>query len=139
MTDEEFKLRWKQLSNKQRKFCLTYIENGFNAKEAAKTVGYNSFFIKSPIYRIMRKVNDVIDYLIAKNDLVSSIVKPGWIMDQYMKLYDSTTSEITKQNILKDLSKILQMQNDGNKIEVNNNIPSTPVQINFTRDEDEDA
>ena len=47
-----------------------------------------------------------------------------------MKLYDSTTSEITKQNILKELSKILQMQEDA-KIEINNNIPSTPVTIEF--------
>lgn len=76
MTDEEFKIRWKHLSNKQRKFCLRYIENGFNAKEAAIEVGYNGCYIKSPIYRIMRKVNDVIDYLIAKNNIVQSVVKP---------------------------------------------------------------
>lgn len=76
LTDEEFKIRWKQLSNKQRKFCLTYIENGMNAKAAAIEVGYNGCFVKSPIYRIMRKVNDVIDYLIAKNNIVQSIVKP---------------------------------------------------------------
>jgi hypothetical protein len=50
-----------------------------------------------------------------------------------MKLYDSTTSEITKQNILKELSKILQMQDDA-KIEINNNIPTQPVQIVFNED-----
>lgn len=76
MTDEEFKIRWKQLSNKQRKFCLRYIENGMNAKDAAIEVGYNGCYIKSPIYRIMRKCNDVIDYLIAKNNIVQSICKP---------------------------------------------------------------
>jgi DNA-binding CsgD family transcriptional regulator len=76
LTNEEFKLRWKQLSNKQRKFCLRYIENGFSAKDAAIEVGYNGCYIKSPIYRIMRKVNDVIDYLIAKNNIVQSVVKP---------------------------------------------------------------
>lgn len=76
MTDEEFKLRWKQLSNKQRKFCLRYIENGMNAKDAAIEAGYNHYYVDAPIYRIMRKVNDVIDYLIAKNNIVQSIVKP---------------------------------------------------------------
>lgn len=76
MTDEEFKIRWKQLSNKQRKFCLLYIENGFSAKDAAIEAGYNGCYIKSPIYRIMRKCNDVVDYLIAKNNIVQSIVKP---------------------------------------------------------------
>lgn len=76
LTDEEFKIRWKQLSNKQRKFCLRYVENGFSAKDAAIEVGYNGCYIKSPIYRIMRKVNDVIDYLIAKNNIVQSICKP---------------------------------------------------------------
>jgi hypothetical protein len=52
-----------------------------------------------------------------------------------MKLYNSTTSEITKQNILDKLSKILQMQSDGAKVEVNNNIPAVPVTINFGDDE----
>lgn len=79
----------------------------------------------------MRRVNDVIDYLIAKNSLIQSIVKPAWIYNEYVKLYESTTSEITKQNILKELSKILQMQNDGNKVEITNNLPQTPVTINF--------
>jgi hypothetical protein len=131
MTDEEFKIRWKQLSNKQRKFCLRYVENGFSAKDAAIEVGYNGCYIKSPIYRIMRKVNDVIDYLIAKNNIVQSICKPAWIYSEYLKLYNNTTSELTKQNILKELSKILSMQNDGAKVEVTNNIPATPVTIKF--------
>lgn len=76
MTDEEFKKRWKQLRNKQRKFCLLYLENGMNAKAAAIEAGYTGCYIKSPIYRIMRKVNDCIDYLIAKNNIIQSIVKP---------------------------------------------------------------
>lgn len=76
MTDEEFRLRWKQLSNKQRKFCLKYLENGMNPKQAAIDVGYNHYYVNAPIYRIMRKCNDVIDYLVAKNNIVQSIVKP---------------------------------------------------------------
>lgn len=135
MTDEEFKLRWKKLSNKQRKFCLRYIENGFLAREAAIDAGYNAIFVKSPIYRIMRHVNDCIDYLIAKNSIVQSIVKPSWIYSEYVKLYESTNSEITKTNILNQLSKILQMQSDGSKVEINNNIPSVPVQIVFNDDD----
>lgn len=131
LTDEEFKLRWKQLSNKQRKFCLRYIENGMNAKEAAIEVGYNHYYVDAPIYRIMRKVNDVVDYLIAKNNIVQSIVKPGWILQQYMKLYDNSKSEITRQNILRELSKILQMQSENPKVEVTNNLPAVPVTINF--------
>ena len=94
--------------------------------------GYNGCYVKSPIYRIMRKCNDVIDYLIAKNNIVSSIVKPSWIYSEYIKLYESTTSELTKQNILKELSKILQMQTDGNKVEITNNMPQTPVTIQFS-------
>lgn len=137
MTEEEFQIKFKKLRKKQRKFVLRYIENGFDSKEAAIYAGYNGCYVASPIYRIMRKVNDVIDYLVAKNNIVSSIVKPGWILDQYLKLYDSTTSEITKQNILKELSKILQMQTDATKVEVNNNI-STPVQIVFNEENDED-
>lgn len=131
MTDEEFKEKFAKLRKKQRKFVLRYIENGCDAKEAAAYAGYKGCYLVSPIYRIMRRVNDVIDYLIAKNSLIQSIVKPVWIYNEYVKLYESTTSEITKQNILKELSKILQMQNDVNKVEITNNLPQTPVTINF--------
>jgi hypothetical protein len=131
MTQEEFNEKWKRLSTKQRRFVLRYIENGFDPKEAAEYVGYNPIFCQSPVYRIVRKVNDVIDFLISKNDLCKCICKPSWIYSEYMKLYNSTTSEITKQAVLDKLSKILQMQSDGAKVEVTNNIPSVPVTINF--------
>lgn len=135
MTQEEFNEKWKKLSQKQRKFVLRYIENGFDPKEAAEYVGYNPIFCQSPVYRIVRKVNDVIDFLIAKNDLCKSIVKPCWILNEFKKLYDNTNSEITKQAVLDKLSKILQMQSDGSKVEVTNNIPAVPVTINFGDDE----
>lgn len=131
MTQEEFNEKWKRLSTKQRRFVLRYIENGFDPREAAEHVGYNPIYVMSPVYRILRKVNDVVDFLIAKNDLCKAIVKPAWILNEFKKLYDNTNSEITKQNVLDKLSKILQMQNDGAKVEVNNNIPSVPVTINF--------
>jgi hypothetical protein len=136
MTNEEFKKRWKRTSPKQKKFCLRYLENGMDPKEAALYAGYTGQFLISPYYRIMRKLNPLIDYLIAKNDLISSIVKPTWIIDQYIKNYENTDSEITKLAILRDLSKILAMQDSGNnKIEINNNIPQQPVTIKFTDNE----
>lgn len=137
MTDEEFRREWKKISNKQKKFCLRYIENGFDQMAAAVDAGYQGCYLKSPTYRIMRRLSPIIDYLVAKNNIIQSIVKPGWVLDQYMKLYESTTSEITKQNILKELSKILQMQTEAAKVEVTNNIPQIPVTINFG-DEDEE-
>lgn len=134
MTDSEFRAKWKKLSDRQRKFCLKYIENGFDAKQAAIDCGYNSQFIKAPTYRIMRKIDDVIDYLIAKNNTISTLVKPAWIYKEYIKLYNNTNSEITKQNVLKELSKLLEMQTDA-KIQVTNNIPTVPVQIVFDDNE----
>lgn len=107
---------------------------GFDAKQAAIDCNYNSQFIQSPTYRIMRKLDDVIDYLIAKNNTISTLVKPAWIYKEYLKLYHSTTSEITKQNVLKELSKLLEMQADA-KIQINNNIPTQPVQIVFDDNE----
>lgn len=135
MTQNEFNEKWKRLSSKQKKFVLRYIENGFDPHEAARFANYNPIFCQSPVYRIVRKVNDVIDFLIAKNDLCKSIVKPVWILNEFKKLYDNTNSEITKQAVLDKLSKILQMQNDGAKVEIQNNIPAVPVTINFGDDE----
>lgn len=35
LTNEEFKLRWKQLTSKQKKFVLAYLEFGLDAHIAA--------------------------------------------------------------------------------------------------------
>lgn len=97
--------------------------------------GYNAEFVRSP-YKVMRKINDVLDYLIQKNQIVSTLVKPAWVYQEYLKLYNQTESEITKQNILKDLSKLLQMLNENPQVNIENNIPSVPVQITFTKEEE---
>lgn len=96
--------------------------------------GYTGVSLITPMFRIQRKVDDVINYLIKKNKIMDTLVKPEWVISQYKKLYDNTTSEITKQNILKDLSKILMMQNDATKVEITNNIPKTPVEIKFSKE-----
>lgn len=121
----------------QKKFCLKYIQC-FDAKEAAIYAGYHGACLNHPIYRILRKVSDVTDYLIAKQDLYSQIVKKEWVMTELIKLYDTTANDGTKLQCLEKLSKILQMQNEATKIEVNNNIPQTPVTINFTKEDTKD-
>lgn len=105
-----------------------------NARQAAIDAGYGQLYVNVP-YKIMRKVKDVLDFLIAKNQIVATLIRPEWIISEYKKLYDKTTSEITKQNILKDLSKILNMANENTQVNISNNIPSTPVQIVFSKDE----
>ena len=136
MTDNEFNLAWNKLFTKQRKFILAYLET-LDPKEAAIIAGYSPGHIQSPYYRIQRKVQPIIDYLLAKNNIVGNIVKPEFVLKEYMKLYENSESEITKQNILRELSKILQMQHDGNKVEIQNNIPTQPVQITFTGGDNE--
>jgi len=100
--------------------------------------GYNAEFVRSP-YKVMRKINDVLDYLIQKNQIVSTLVKPAWVYQEYLKLYNQTESEITKQNILKDLSKLLQMLTENPQVNIENNIPATPVQITFTKNDEDRA
>lgn len=131
MTQEEFNYKWRHLHRMQQRFCLRYLENGCDAHEAAQFAGYNPRSVKSAHYTVMRKVNDVIDYLIQKNNIIQTIVKPTWVINQYMKLYDSTESEITKINILKDISKLLKMMDENPQVNIENNIPSVPVIIKF--------
>lgn len=135
MTDEEFSKRWRHMSSMQRDFCKFYLENGLNARQAVIDAGYSKHFVASP-YKVVRKVDDVLDYLIQKNKIISTLVKPAWVYKEYLELYKNTTSEITKQNILKDLSKLLQMMNDGNQVTVQNNIPTIPVEITFNGDDE---
>jgi len=136
MTDQEFKEKWRHLHRMQQKFCLRYLENGCDAQEAAQFAGYNPRSVKSAHYTVMRKVNDIVDYLIQKNNIIQTIVKPTWVIHQYMKLYDNTESDITRVNILKDISKLLKMTDDNPQVNVNNNIPPVPVQIMFTKEEE---
>ena len=133
---EEFRKRWQKMSPYQRKFCECYLQNGMNARQAAIDAGYGQLYVKVP-YKIMRKVKDVLDFLIAKNQIVATLIRPEWIISEYKKLYDKTTSEITKQNILKDLAKILNMTNESTQVNISNNIPTTPVQIVFSDNDTE--
>lgn len=132
LTEEEFKKKFKRTTKMQKKFIFRYIENGFDPYEASAYAGYTGVSLKNPVVRIQRRVDDLIDHLIAKNNIINALVKPVWVMNSYKELFKSTNSEITKVNILNQLSKILQMQTDAAKVEVNNNIPQTPVQIVFT-------
>jgi hypothetical protein len=135
LTEDEFAKRWKRCTKRQKKYIANYIENGFDPYLAATQSGYTGVSLKNPVVRIQRRVDDIIDYLIVKNNIVNALIKPAWVMENYKKIFDNTNSEITKIQILNQLSKILQMQSDAAKIEVNNNIPQTPVQIVFN-DED---
>ena len=135
MTDIEFKLRWKKLKDKQRRFVLEYLKT-LDPKQAAINAGYSPSFIEAPTYRIMRRVSGVIDYLVDKNQIIKNIVKPEFVLNEYVKLYERTKNEMTKQNVLRELSKILQMQNNNNtSVEITNNIPTVPVQIVFNDEE----
>lgn len=131
--DEEFVKRWNRLSSYQRKFCLEYLKT-FDIHEAALAAGYTGVMLSNPLPRVYRKVRDVCAYLIAKHDLLNSIVRPEWVLKQYKKLYDNSTSEISKIKILENLSKIIQLQSDAPKINIENNLPTNPVQITFTKD-----
>lgn len=79
ITKEEYEKQWRRFSTKQRKFVFAYLET-FDPKESARRAGYCKKFINSPVYRILRKVGPVIDYLIEKNSIIQNICKPEWIM-----------------------------------------------------------
>lgn len=137
LTDEEFKIRWNKLKWKQKKFVIQYCKL-FDYHQAALAAGYSISWATDANYKIVRKVRDVIDYLLTKNNLVQTMIKPQWVLKEYKKLYENTTSQITKQKILQQYSKILKMMSENTtNVSVNNNIPSTPVQIVFNDNEKE--
>ena len=120
--------------NNEDSFWNTWKHLIRNAQRSMR--GYSPSFIEAPQYRIMRRISDVINYLVDKNQIVQNLVKPEFVLNEYLKLYEHTKNEMTKQNILRELSKILQMQNNNNtSVEIKNNIPATPVQIVFRDDE----
>jgi hypothetical protein len=88
LTEEEFKKRWKRCTTMQKKFVLRFIENGFIAKEAAQYAGYSGVSLITPVFRVQRKVDDVISYLIKKNNIMNTIVKPEWVLNEFKKLYE---------------------------------------------------
>lgn len=133
LTEEEFKARWRRISKRGRKFIIRYIENGLDANDAAWYAGFKGCYINSSS-RPLRKYNDLIEYLLKKNNIIATFVKPEWVLNEYRKIYDNTNSEITKVNILNQLSKILSMINNT-EVKIENNIPQTPVIIKFSENE----
>lgn len=132
LTDKEFDSRWTRISKKGRKFIVRYIENGLDAHDAAAFADFHGKFLKSPTVPL-RKYNDIINYLLKKNNIIDTFVKPEWVLSQMKKLYDSSQSESIKLGVLTQLSKILSLINTDIKIE--NNIPTTPVVIRFDKDD----
>jgi phage terminase small subunit len=130
MNVKEFNEAWNKLPPRQRKFVLAYLET-LDAREAARKAGYNEQWCNFPRQRLLRKVSHVIDYLMEKNNIINNIVRPEFVLNEFIKIYDASPSEITKTNVLKELSKILNMQRPETKVEVNNNIPTQPVEITF--------
>jgi len=135
LTDEEFKARWTHIGKRGRKFIISYIENGLDAHRAAAEADFHGKYLKYPTSFPLRKYNDLINYLLKKNNIIDTLVKPEWVMVQFKKIYDETESEVTKVNILNQLSKILSMINTTPQINVENNMPSQPVIIKFNKDE----
>lgn len=134
LTDEEFHKKWRAISKKGRKFIVRYIENGLDSKEAAIFAGFHGSYIITPS-RIIRKYNNLINYLLKKNNIIDTFVKPEFVLSQYKRLYDTTQSEITKINILNQLSKILAMINTQPQVNIENNLPVTPITIKFEENE----
>ena len=134
LTEEEFEKRWRRIGKKGRKFIITYCENGLDYHDAALKAGFQGVCLSHPC-RMLRKYNDLINYLLKKNNIIDTIIKPQWVLQEYSKLYQNTNSEITKINILNQLSKILSLINTQPQVNVENNLPSTPVIIKFDKDE----
>ena len=130
LTEEQFNEKWKKLTSKQKSFCLNYLQC-LDQKVAAKKAGYNDRFLISPNHHIMRKVGDVVDYLISKNKTIQNLVKPQWVLNQIFKMYNTTGSQVTKTILLKELAKITRLYQDNPNIKIQNNIPQVPVTINF--------
>jgi hypothetical protein len=42
--------------------------------------GYTGVSLITPMFRIQRKVDDVINYLIKKNKIMDTLVKPEWVI-----------------------------------------------------------
>ena len=134
LTKEQFEKKWHKYGKKGRKFIIRYIENGLDPQEAAVYAGYQGRLLINT-HRMLRRYNEVINYLLEKNNIVDTLCKPTWIISEYQKLYNNTQSEITKINILNQLSKIRSMINTHPQVNVENNIPSTPVIIRFEKED----
>lgn len=134
LTDKEFDSRWTRISKKGRKFIIRYIENGLDAHDASAYAGFQGKYLNYPTVPL-RKYNDIINYLLKKNNIINTFIKPEWVMNEYKKLYSNTNSEMTKINILNQLSKILAMINTQPQVNIENNLPVTPITIKFEENE----
>lgn len=130
ITEEQFQRKWSYMSKMQRKYCIEYLKC-LDIREAAANAGYTGVCVTRARHKVFRKVQDVIEYLVAKNNVVSSLVRPQWVLNEYRKLFNQSTDKQLKLKCLQDFAKILKLQNGDSQLTVVNNMPQTPVVIKF--------
>ena len=126
MTQDEYKKWLKRATKRQIVFVNTYLKT-LNPTLALTQAGYNYTNTRVGRWKVFNKLFPVIQYKISQYDL--NINKPFIVNNWLQLLYQGDST--AKATALKELSKLFGFVDQGTKVQIENNIPSTPVVIKF--------
>lgn len=128
MINEEEYAKWlKHATKKQITFVNSYLKN-LDAYKAFQDAGYNFSNKGFGKWKIFNKLLPIIQYKLSQYDLS---VGKELIISNWLSLLNSSDNAV-KITALKELSKLFGYTDDVAKINVENNIPQTPVVIQFS-------
>ena len=129
ITDEQYNEWFRKATRKQKVFVNTYLKT-LSTDAALKEAGY---CYKNPSIGRWKTFNllfPVIQYKLAKYELE---VSKNFIICNWIKLLQSD-DRVAAATALKELSKIFGYVEQNTKIDIENNIPQTPVLIKFNKE-----
>lgn len=130
ITKEQY-VKWLRTATKREVAFVNCYLKTLNATTAFQEAGYNYKQPKVGKCKVFTRLLPYIQYKLKEADL--NITK-NFIVIHWLELLSSGDS-LTRQNALKELTKIFGYIDDSTKVEVNNNIPQIPVVIKFNEKE----
>lgn len=126
ITEEEYNNWLKHANKRQITFVNSYLKN-LDAYKAFQDAGYNFSNKGFGKWKIFNKLLPIIQYKLSQYNLT---VGKELIISNWLALLNSSDTA-TRITALKELSKLFGYT-DENKINIENNIPQTPVVIQFS-------
>ena len=129
ITEKEYISWMRNATKKEITFVNTYLKT-LDAWEAFQEAGYNYKHARCGKWKVFTRLLPYIQYKLQKENL--SITRE-FIVSHWLAILSSDDT-IARQNALKELTKLFGYADDSTKVNIENNIPSVPVQITFTKE-----
>lgn len=105
ISHKEYTERLSMLQPNDRKFIEVYMQNGFDARAAAKEANVI-------VTKALARTYDIVEYIVHEEGTLHHFFNPWMIYAEYEKIYRRTDDDKVKLMILDKMTKMLKMDED---------------------------